>query len=230
MKPYYEDDLVTLYHGDCREVTDWLAGDVLVTDPPYGTQAGDGYLTDSFKRSGPTEDHKRIAGDADTRARDAALAAWGDRPSIIFGSALKTPPYGAVQQLAYVKPPDAGAVASRAGWRRDVEIVFLCGPWAIGAPKRSSVLRTGARSMGNPFGVAARSGGHPHAKPIDVMEALIASCPPGVIADRFAGSGSTLVASKGVGRRAIGVELDERYCEIAAKRLAQDTLFGGIGV
>lgn len=56
------------------------------------------------------------------------------------------------------------------------------------------------------------------------MELLLGKCPPGVVADPFAGSGSTLAAAKLLGRKAIGVELHEPYCEIAARRLAQDAL------
>jgi DNA modification methylase len=66
--------------------------------------------------------------------------------------------------------------------------------------------------------------GHPTPKPVALMERLIAKCPPGVVADPFAGSGSALLAARANGRQAIGVEIEERYCEIAANRLCQDTL------
>ena len=225
--PYYSDDYVTLYHGDCREVTEWLDADVLVTDPPYGRgwHQGGG-MTNSSGRGGRTKPHVGIANDHDTSTRDAALAMW-QREGFVFGDPLMPPPAEAVQALAYAKPVDAGVKGARAGFRRDVEMIYAIGPWACGTGGTTSVLTTSALVAG-PTGMATVHG-HPHAKPIDLLQRLIDRCPPGSVADPFAGSGSTLVAAKRLGRKAIGVELDERYCEIAAKRLAQGVLdFGAV--
>jgi DNA modification methylase len=215
MEPYYQDEWVTLYHGDCRKVAEWLAADVLVTDPPYGI----GWEPGNFE----TSHGSGIAGDDDTSARDGMLASWQRKPAIVFGALRIAPPEGTRQVLVFAKPGDAGATGSFGGFRRDTEGVYLVGPWPRGYGGRSSIITTGARVQGSPAGGAARYG-HPHAKPVDVMETLIAACPVGAIADPFAGAGSTLVAARNLGRRAIGVELDERYAERAAKRLAQGVL------
>jgi site-specific DNA-methyltransferase (adenine-specific) len=221
MTPYYADDLVTLHLGDCREVTEWLAADVLVTDPPYGRgwKQGD---TDTG-RGWSDNRHGGIAGDQDTGLRDWALAAWGTRLAVVFGDLMLAPPPGTRQVLPYEKATGSGVRGATAGFRRDAEAVYLIGRWPSGLGGRGSVLRTGAPIQGGPGGLTGRYG-HPHAKPVDVMETLIAACPPGVIADPFAGAGSTLVAARNLGRKALGVELDERYAERAALRLAQDVL------
>lgn len=219
--PYYDDGTCTIYLGDCREITEWLAADVLVTDPPYGRNWRQGRA-----RRGPTDgddSHPGIAGDRDTTVRDAALQLWGARLAVAFGDLMLAPPDGTKQTLVYRKAIDAGNKGTFGGFRRDVEAIYLVGPWRAGLNGRSSVLGSSAALQGGSHGLAGRYD-HPHAKPVDVMEALIAACPPGVIADPFAGSGSTLVAARNLSRRAIGVELDERYCEIAARRLAQDVL------
>jgi hypothetical protein len=217
---YYADEQVTLYHGDCREITEWLAADVLVTDPPYGR----GWKQGRHWNPRHTDDrHAGIAGDLDTGVRDSALARWGDRPTLAFGDPMLAPPAGTKLVGIYRKPPNAGTRGAIGGYRRDVEVFYLLGPWPSGLGGRSSIVATVTGSQGNPHSPQGRYA-HPHAKPVDVMEQLIDACPPGVIADPFAGSGSTLVAARNLGRRAIGVELEERYCEVIARRLAQDVL------
>ena len=218
--PYWTGDGIDLYLGDCREVTEWLAADVLVTDPPYGRGWKQGHTSGRIN----SDAHAGITGDLDTTVRDHALALWDARPVIVFGDLTLAPPPGNKQTLIYRKPPNAGHHGALAGFRRDVEGIYLVGPWpSVPGALTSSVLETRSRSQGNPSSCQGRYG-HPHAKPVDVMETLIAACPPGTIADPFAGSGSTLIAARNQGRQAIGVEIDERYAERAARRLDQGIL------
>lgn len=217
--PYYTDEWVTLWHGDCRELLDWCTfGQVLVTDPPYGTESAGwdvSYGRGQNRRHGGTAVPGVIANDSGTEVRDAVLGLWGARPALVFGSPRKSDPPGEwADRLVW----DKKRMGMNAGpWRYRHESIYVTTGFERTSDSASSVLVC--------FPDQAE---HIHAKPLALMVELVAAAPPGVIADPFAGSGSTLVAAKQMGRSAIGVELEERYCEIAANRLAQDVLdFGG---
>lgn len=97
--PYWTDGQITLWHGDCRELTGWLDdADVMVTDPPYGRGWRQGLLPGHTRTAGG------IAGDDDTSVRDAALSMWGDRLAVVFGDLMLAPPAGTRQALIYRKP------------------------------------------------------------------------------------------------------------------------------
>lgn len=222
--PYYEDDLVTLYHGDCLEITEWLDADVLVTDPPYGI----GWVRGKTRGAHNGTFNAGIKNDADTKARDSALAAWGDaKPGLVFGSLRAEYPTGWKRMLVFQKPLHSGLFGNRSPWRTDWEPIFTIGDWPDQTPALSAVFKTNEIAASGYSGYTTRAG-HSHAKPDDVMARLLESCPTGSIADPFAGSGSTLFAARTAGRKAIGVELEERYCEVIAKRLSQQTLFEGM--
>jgi len=218
MTLYYQDDFVTLYLGDClTEHREWLDADVLVTDPPYGVAYTSGRV-DGRKRS-----TTGIRNDKTAEMRDAALSAWGGRPSITFGSWRVPKPANVRQQLIWDKGEDPGTGDLTMPWGSSFEEIYISGKGPIWQGGRTiSVLR-----IGKPLGFERPE--HPTPKPVPLMERLIEKCPPGIIADPFAGSGSTLVAAKNLGRKAIGVELEERYCEIIAKRCSQEVFdFGGV--
>ena len=215
MRPYYEDGTVTIYHGDCRDLLPGLEADVLVTDPPYGIgwQQHGGGLNGKTRGS---RRHAGIVGDADTSVRDDVLSMWSG-PALVFGSFRAPFPDGVRQTLVFRKSPDAGLIGTVTGFRTDAEPVFLIGPWPKRNTERSSVIesRIGLQRLQD-------GDSHPHAKPLDVMITLLLACPDGTIIDPFMGSGTTLRAAKDLGRRAIGVEIEERYCELAARRMGQE--------
>jgi DNA modification methylase len=206
VNPYYQDDHVTLYHGDCLEIGAWIEADVLVTDPPYG-------YSHSSNRVGPYQ-RQAIANDTDTSARDSALTLWGSKPALVFGS-WKQPRPAAVHTLLIWDKGDASGMGDLSiPWKPNTEEIYVIGKGFKGS-RDSSVLRSRVVTW------ASKGRDHPNMKPVELLEQLVFKCPPGVVADPFAGSGSTLVAARNQGRRAVGVEVEERYCEFIAKRLDQ---------
>lgn len=208
MKPYYEHGGITIYHGDCREILPHVKADVLVTDPPYGVSYSSGW-PNQFTGV-------RIVGDCSVLARDAVLTLWGDRPALVFGSWKAPRPMAARMLLTW----DKGTVGMgdlSLPWFPCTEEIYVLGRGWRGS-RSSAVLR-----------YVEKNTLHATQKPELLMSALIAKCPPGIICDPFMGSGTTLVAAKQLGRQAIGIEIEERYCEVAAKRLSQEVLpFGEV--
>lgn len=215
--PYYSDDHVTLYHADCLDQLAWLSADVLITDPPYGTQFTPGNTKGGYGRRDLHGDFRgpdgfTIAGDDTTDTRDTILALWKERgPVAMFGSPRQ--------------PDPPGHWADRLVWDKKRPGING-GPWRY---RHETIYATAGFLRANNSAVSIIEAypdqtDHMHAKPIALMTRLIAAAPPGLIADPFAGSGSTLVAAKALNRPAIGIELEERFCEIAARRLAQDAL------
>lgn len=215
MSLYYQDDYVTLYHGDCREITEWLDADVLITDPPYGTQFSKDNPKGGYGRrqnAGLGPEGFVIANDGTTETRDQVLAMWADRgPKLLFGSPrMPDPPGTWADRLVWDKKRPG---MNGGPWRYRHENIYVSVGFLRTSDAAVSVLTCWPDQSE-----------HIHAKPTALMVELVGAAPSGVIADPFAGSGSTLVAAKQLGRRAIGVEIEERYCEIAAKRLQQGTL------
>ncbi len=213
-KPYYDEGGVTIYHGDCREILQALPveGAVLVTDPPYG-------ISHSSNRPGAPLRGEQIQNDDSTHLRDDVLREWDGRPSIVFGSCrTPAPPLVLRATLVWDKGGHVGMGDLSLPWKQNWEHIYVSGPGFVGR-RDTGVLKFNA--------IAPWAGQitHPHEKPVELLRALIVKCPPlALVIDPFMGSGTTLRAAKDLGREAIGIELEERYCEIAANRLGQEVM------
>jgi site-specific DNA-methyltransferase (adenine-specific) len=215
-RPYYDEDGITIYHGDCRELDAWdIAGGVMVTDPPYGMAHRSG-MAGKFGDCA-------IEGDADTATRNVILDRWAPRPALVFGRWSVPHPVETRMVLTWDKGDALGMGDLALPWKPSTEEIYVIGTGFTGRRNVGAVIRT--QGIG-PYQQARGERYHPTQKPVSLMLRLLDRCPPlATIVDPFMGSGSTLVAAAQMGRPAIGVELDERYCEIAVRRLAQRSLF-----
>jgi DNA modification methylase len=215
--PYYEDEHITLWNEDVRDffAEPPLDCDVLLTDPPYGIAYNSGSRRDTLAAS--------IKGDQDTSLRDAVLAWWGPgAPALVFGTWRIPRPVGTHTRLIWDTKGALGMGDLSVPWKPSDQEIYVLGKGFVGRRDSNVLSCAPVQSM-------ARNGRqHPHEKPVDLLVRLLDKCPPGVVLDPFAGSGSTLVAAKMVGRQAVGIEIEKAYCDIAVQRVAQDSLpFGG---
>jgi DNA modification methylase len=215
MKPYYEHGGITIYHGDCREVLPHVSADLLLTDPPYGIAHASNYTCETTTAGWM---NAAIAGDGNCALRDFALA--GRSEWACFGSPRVSAPSGVRGTVVWDKGPASGMGDLSWPWKLSWELVFLAGEgWRgsrdEGVIKGYSIVTRA--SMGRC---------HPNEKPVGLLTYLLGKHESRTVVDPFMGSGTTLRAAKDLGRKAIGIEIEERYCEIAAKRLSQEVLFG----
>lgn len=215
--PYYQDEWVTLYHADCRELLSAFRVDGVVTDPPYGINWS---VEGGGKRSNSRARHRRsfapIVGD-DAPFDPAPLLAMG-LPTILFGA----------NHYADRLPANSGWIVwdKRVGMastdQSDCELIWT----NLGGAARMfrHVWNGGIRPVEDRSSAKAWGVLHPTQKPISLMRWLVKRCPGEIIFDPYAGSGTTLRAAKDIGKRCVGIEIEERYCEVAAKRCAQEVL------
>lgn len=222
MKPYFEATGITLYHGDCRDVEQQC--DLLLTDPPYGQE---------FK-SGWTEQWGRIMGDDDLngvqeRIARALKGLGRGRHAYIFGGKfdLTKLNLSGFTELIWDKELIGMGDLSQPWGLQHEKITFAVheisksnrerGVGNLAARlRKGSVLRCQRAQSG--------ACNHPTEKPVEILRQLIesSSVMGDTVYDPFVGSGSTLIAAALEGRTAVGVEIEEKYCEIAADRFQRE--------
>lgn len=208
MKPYYDHGGIKIYHGDCREFTPQnFPISTVVTDPPYGIKWRTN--TDRFPKGGTVTNNELIYGDE----TPVSLEKWLDFPKVcIWGFQMFCDQLQPGRVLIWLKVHEDNFCRSLIS---DAEVAWVKGGHGVRAYK--DVSGYGKR----------KERAHPTQKPLGVMLWSIEQVDfygESPILDPFMGSGTTLVAAKQLGRKAIGIEIEERYCEIAAKRLSQEVL------
>jgi site-specific DNA-methyltransferase (adenine-specific) len=226
-KPYYDKGGITIYHGDCREILPHLPQvDLIATDPPYGIA----YET-AWRSRG---DKLRVEVRNDTTL-DVVAEAWplildrlkDDRHWYAFATTKPATMHKAIEVFRTAKQTlvwdkgDRGTVGDlEAGFGEACEAIFygMKGRRPLNGKRPRSVIRFDWSGTMDPV--------HPTVKPVSLMQRLLAmSANEGeLVLDPFMGSGPTLRAAKNLGMRAIGIELEERYCKAAVERLRQEVL------
>ncbi|MEN6535586.1 MAG: DNA methyltransferase [Bryobacteraceae bacterium] len=190
MTPYYQQDGIEIYHGDCREILPTLPKvDLVLTDPPYPrTDYPWAYIPLESVPLPKVHGFYFWPSNTPFPLPYTAVHVWS-KCNVLVGGAE---PYENIYEVA-------GGM--------------FCGVW------RHAVINCEMNAVMNGDVYYP----HPTQKPIRLLRRMVRKT-DGLILDPFMGSGTTLVAAKQLGRRAIGIEIEEKYCEIAVRRLAQEML------
>lgn len=207
MKPYYEHGGITIYHGDCLDVLPTLEDktfDLCLTDPPYNFGFDYGTHDDSQDPAVYAEWCHRWFVEVRRTAQNVAIfPGHGNLP--VWWDVTKPSAIG-----CWHKP--GNPASSHIGWAE-------WEPWLYWGKRvgGSSVVRA-------PVNKQRDTGDHPCPKPLQLMRAMLGKFKPASVIDPFSGSGSTLRAAKDLGMRAVGIEIEERFCELTVRRLGQEVL------
>lgn len=214
MTPYYDDGRCVIYHGDCRDVLPSLAGiDLVLTDPPYGVSLNTAYRDAQRGRLTNANNYAPVHGDDEPFDPSHLLAYPG---AVLWGAnyyAHRLPPRGS--WLVWDKRDGSGY-----NDQADAELAWVSGVTGtvprLFAHRWNGMIKASERDQRRV---------HPTQKPVALMAWCLSFFPDArLVCDPYMGSGPTLRACKDRGVRAIGIEIEERYCEIAAKRLSQEVL------
>jgi DNA modification methylase len=209
MKPYYSHMGITIYHGDCREVLPLLNSvAAIVSDPPYG-MSWDGKVTrgrNGTGSKGPTRNYGiSIIGDKEPFDPTFLL----EYPEVLLWGFNHYPEkLQCGTALVWLKRYDTGF----GSFLSDAEIAWLNRGHGVYVKRDVSLQGESDVRL------------HPTQKPVGIMKWCLSFITGEISCDPFMGSGTTLEAAKNLGRKAIGIEIEEKYCEIAAKRLSQEVL------
>lgn len=197
--PYYNHAGITIYHGDCRDILPHLEPvDFIYADPPYGVGKADwdgAYLT-GWEIMAVEKSRKGVVANTGTKSIGVCIAALGPEYKDLFYAWNRN-----------------GMTRSSIGFM-NVIVAVVAGKVQLGQNFCQFNIQALSRKD------------HPSPKPVEYLRCVVARFTKGgdTILDPFMGSGTTLVAAKQLGRKAIGIEIEEKYCEIAVKRLAQEVL------
>ena len=251
VKPYYDEGGITIYHADCREVMgdlDDASIDLIVTDPPYGHNNNNGDLIHrrelalGHEKVGEVSEEARpIANDSPELAAEMFEYMCGEARRVLVkgacccccsGGGGPDPQFARwvlhldrTVGFKHAVVWDKGGLGMGWHYRRNYELIL------VAQKPGAACTWNGGHTFSNVIrginGIKPRQWEHPTPKPVDLFRKFVwlHSNPGDMVLDPFMGAGTTLLACRAEGgRRAIGIEIEEKYCEIAAKRLAQGVL------